>query len=393
MLVLDRKELMKVYFDNAATTPVHPKVFEKMKPFLMEDFGNPSSIHSFGRTVRVAIEEARETVAGFINANPGEIYFTSGGTEANNFAVFGIAKTEYTGSGRKKIFTSKVEHHCVLDAFQELERDGFDVNWLDVNSDSKVNWQSSAHLIDDKTSLVSLMCINNETGAINPIQEISGQLKHKNIFFHTDAVQSFGKFPIDVKKMGVDSLCGSAHKIYGPKGVGFAYVKSGTPLSPLLFGGSQERDRRGGTENVAGIVGFAEAIRIANESMQSNYDHAKKLKNKFINGFSAIDKDGIIINSDSDSSPYILSVTFKSEYYNNDSESMLIYLDINGVAASNGSACTSGTIKASHVILGMGYSPRDAAGTLRFSFGRQNTFEEVEYALEVIDKMSKKFRK
>ncbi len=393
MLVLDRKELMKVYFDNAATTPVHPKVFEKMKPFLTEDFGNPSSIHSFGRTVRVAIEEARETVASFINANPSEIYFTSGGTEANNFAVFGIAKTEYVESGRNKIFTSKIEHHCVLDAFQELERNGFDVNWIDVNSDSKVNWQSSAHLIDDKTSLVSLMCINNETGTINPIQEISGQLKHKNIFFHTDAVQSFGKFPIDVKNLGIDSLCGSAHKINGPKGVGFAYVKSGTPLSPLLFGGSQERNRRGGTENVAGIVGFAEAIRIAIESMQSNYDHAKKLKNKFINGFSAIDKDGIIINSVSNSSPYILSVTFKSEYYNNDSESMLIYLDINGVAASNGSACTSGTIKASHVILGMGYSPRDAAGTIRFSFGRQNSEEEADYALEVLNKMAKKFRK
>lgn len=393
MLVLDRKELMKVYFDNAATTPVHPRVFEKMSHFLTEDFGNPSSIHSYGRSVRVAIEEARETIANFINANPGEIYFTSGGTEANNFAIFGITKTEYAESGRKKIFTSKVEHHCVLDTFEELEKNNFNVNWLDVNSDSTVNWQSSSKDFDKNTSLVSIMLVNNETGIINPIKDISDQLKQMNIFFHTDAVQGFGKFPIDVKKLGVDALCGSAHKINGSKGVGFAYVKSGTPLSPLLFGGSQERNRRGGTENVAGIVGFAEAVKIANDSMQSNYDHVKKLKEKFINGFSAIDNEGIIINCVSNSTPYILSVTFRSDYYNNDSETMLIYLDINGVAASNGSACTSGTIKASHVILGMGYSPKDAAGTLRFSFGARNDENEVDYALDVINKMAKNFRK
>lgn len=384
---------MRVYFDNAATTPVHPKVFEAMKPFLMEEFGNPSSIHSFGRTVRVAIEEAREIVADFINANPGEIYFTSGGTEANNFAIFGIARTEYAESRRNKIITSKVEHHCVLDSFQELERNGFKVHWLNVNSESRINWQSSSKNFDSSTSLVSIMHINNETGAINPIGEIAVSVKPKNILFHTDAVQSFGKIPIDVKKLGVDSLCGSAHKINGPKGTGFAFVKSGTPLSPLLIGGSQERNRRGGTENVAGIVGFAEAIKIAKESLLSNYDHAKNLKEKFINGFTAIDNNGILINSTPNTSPFILSVTFKSEFYNNDSESLLMYLDINGVAASNGSACTSGTIKASHVILGMGYSPEDAAGTIRFSFGRQNTFEEVEYALEVLNKMAKKFRK
>ncbi|MBA4405899.1 cysteine desulfurase NifS [bacterium] len=384
---------MKVYFDYAATTPVHPKVFEKMKSFLTEDFGNPSSIHSYGRTVRVAIEEARETVANLINASPSEIYFTSGGTEANNFAIFGIARTEYEESGRKKIFSSKVEHHCVLDAFHELEKESFNVNWLEVNPDSRVNWQSSLNYLDKDTTLASIMHINNETGAINPIGDISTHVKLKDIFFHTDAVQSFGKFPIDVKKLGIDSLCGSAHKINGPKGVGFAYVKSGTPLSPLLFGGSQERNRRGGTENVAGIIGLAEAIRIADESMLANYNHAKKLKERFMDSFTALDNKGIIINSDSTSSPYILSVTFKSEYYNNDSESMIIYLDINGVAVSNGSACTSGTIKASHVILGMGYPPEDATGTLRFSFGTKNTDTEVDYAMEVISAMVKKFRR
>ena len=384
---------MKVYFDYAATTPVHPKVFEKMKPFLMEDFGNPSSIHSFGRTIRVAIEEARETVANFINANPSEIYFTSGGSEANNFAILGIAKSEYLESGRNKIFSSKIEHHSVLDVFHELEKNHFDVQWLPVYSDSQVNLQSSIKNMDNNTSLVSLMHINNETGSVNPISDISIHLKENNIFFHTDAVQSFGKFPIDINIMGVDSLSGSAHKINGPKGTGFAFVKSGTPISPLLFGGSQERNRRGGTENVAGILGFAEAIRIASETMHSNFDHVKKLKMKFIEGLSTIDNKGIIINSINSSSPYILSVTFKSEYYNNDSESMLIYLDINGVAASNGSACSSGTIKTSHVILGMGYKPEDAAGTLRFSFSVKNNENEVDYALEIISKMAINFKK
>jgi cysteine desulfurase len=266
---------MRVYFDNAATTPVHPKVFEAMRPFLMEEFGNPSSIHSFGRTVRVAIEEARETVADLINASPSEIYFTSGGTEANNFAIFGISKTEFAESKRNKIITSKVEHHCVLDSFHELENEGFNVHYLDVNSESRIPLSSLNEIADKDTSLLSLMHINNETGAINPIKDMAQYANSKNIFFHTDAVQSFGKIQIDVKKLGVDSLCGSAHKINGPKGTGFAFVKSGTPVSPLLIGGSQERNRRGGTENVAGIAGFAEAIRVAKETIQQNYDHAK----------------------------------------------------------------------------------------------------------------------
>ena len=384
---------MKVYLDYAATTPVHPKVFEKMKPFLAENFGNPSSIHSFGRTVRVSVEEARETVADFINASPSEIYFTSGGSEANNFAIFGIARTEFEESRRNKIFSSAIEHHCVLDSFLELEKNHFNVNWLNPEIHSQVGWKRALQDIGADTSLISLMYVNNETGMINPISEIAEHLQKDDIYFHTDAVQSLGKFPIDVKKLAVDSLCGSAHKIYGPKGAGFAYVRSGTPLSPLLFGGSQERNRRGGTENVAGIVGFAEAIRISKDSIEDNFNHVKSLKEKFITGLSAIDKEGIIINSPENSSPYILSVTFRSAFYNNDSESMLIYLDLNGVAASNGSACTSGTIKASHVILGLGHSPEDAAGTLRFSFGTKNSPSEIDYALEVISKMLGKFKK
>ena len=383
---------MKVYFDNAATTPLHPKVFEKMQPFLTENFGNPSSIHSFGRKVRVAIEESRELIADFINANPSEIYFTSGGTEANNFVVFGIARSELAESGRNHLITSEVEHHSVHDSFLELAKNGFVINFLNVEKDSIIRNESLLQYINFNTSLISLMHVNNETGAVSPIEQFASQLKQKNIFFHTDSVQSFGKFKIDVKSSGIDSITASAHKINGPKGIGFAYVKSGTPLSPILFGGSQERNRRGGTENVAGIIGFAEAVRIAQDSMQENNNHVNELKQRFITGIRSIDKEGIIINGGINTSPYILSITFKSDHYKNDPEAMLMFLDINGVAVSNGAACSSGTVKPSHVILSTGYSVEDAKGTIRFSFGWQNTFEEVEYALEVIDKMLKKFK-
>ncbi len=383
---------MKVYFDNAATTPLHPKVLEKMLPFLKEDFGNASSIHSYGRKVRVAIEEARETIAAFINANPSEIYFTSGGTEANNFVLSGIARSEFEESGRNHIITTKSEHHCVLDSAAELHKTKFELSLVDSTKGTKVSESSVLQLIKSNTSLISVINVNNETGAVNPIAELAAHAKDRNIFIHTDAVQNFGKKIIDVKQLGVDALCASAHKINGPKGIGFAYVKSGTPLSSLIFGGSQERNRRGGTENAAAIVGFAAAIKIAGENIEENERHVKKLRERLLAGLKSIADGRIRINGGEDSSPYILSVTFKSEFYNNDSEAMLMYLDINGVAASNGSACTSGTLKPSHVILAAGYSTEDANGTIRFSFGQQNTEHEVDYVLEVLEKFEKKFR-
>lgn len=384
---------MKVYFDNAATTQLRPEVFEKMKPYLTEHFGNPSSIHSFGRKARVAIEEAREVIAEFINAKPGEIYFTSGGTEANNFVLTGIAKTEFAESKRNKIITSKGEHHSVLDTCQELTKDGFEVQFVDIDKDSKIILNDLKNLLDNKCSLTSVIHINNETGSINPINEISLILNEKKIYFHTDTVQSFGKIKIDVNELGIDALTASAHKINGPKGTGFAFVKSGTPLAPLIFGGSQERNRRGGTENVAGIVGLAEAVKIAKLEMTKNYEHVKKLRDEFIKGIRSLDKDYIKINGGEDAFPYILNITFLSEKYKNDAEAMLMFLDINGIAASNGAACTSGTLKPSHVILNSGYKEEDAAGTIRFSFGSQNTIEEVDYTLEVIKKMIDKFKK
>lgn len=382
-----------IYFDNAATTAIHPKVVEKMLPFLTENFGNPSSIHSFGRKVRVAIEDARETIANFINANPSEIYFTSGGTEANNFVINGIAKTNFIETGRKKIITNKAEHHAVLDSIEQLTKEKFYAEIIEVNRSTKVELNSIKEKIDDHTSLISIMHINNETGSVNNISELSKLKTSSDIYFHTDAVQSFGKIKIDVNELGVDSLTASAHKINGPKGVGFAYVKSGTPIEPFIYGGSQERNRRGGTENVAGIIGFAEAVKIKSELMEETYLHVKKLKNRFIEGILNLDNEFISINGGEDAIPHILSITLNSDKYNNDSESLIMFLDINGISASSGSACTSGTIKSSHVIKASGYSEKDAAGTIRFSFDINNTEEEIDYVLLVFSQLLKKFQK
>jgi cysteine desulfurase len=383
---------MKVYFDNAATTPVHPKVLEKMLPYYNELFGNPSSIHSFGRKARVAIEEARETVAGFIGASASEIYFTSSGTEAINFAILGMAKSNFIDTGKNKIVTSNSEHYAVIESFKSLEQQRFTSNVISSTSDGKVN--ESEYITNvQESSLISLMHVNNVLGSINDIKQLAEIAHQNNALFHTDAVQSFGKFKIDVNNLGVDSLCASGHKINGPKGIGMVYVRSETPISPLLLGGSQERNRRGGTENVAGIIGFAEAVNQLKDNIDDKYKYVSNLKNRFINGLTSIDRNGIIVNSKENSSPFVLSITFHEDYYNNDPEAMLMYLDINGVAASGGAACTSGTLKPSHAILAIGHSVLSASGTIRFSFGSENNENEVDYTLDVLTKMSAKFRK
>ena len=384
---------MNVYFDNAATTPLNPLVLEKMLPYLKSDFGNPSSIHSFGRKIRVVIEESREVVADFINADPSEIYFTSGGTESINFAINGIARTEFNESGKSELISSPSEHSAVLDTNKSLELSGFKYIELEVEKDSSVNLDSLSNSLTDNTSLVSIMYTNNESGAINNVSEIANRVKNNNSYFHCDAVQAIGKIRINVDEFKVDALSATAHKIYGPKGTGFLYVRSGTPLSPLLFGGSQERNRRAGTENVAGIVGLAETIRFADVKMEENERSVLKLKTAFIDGLNLFNKDEVEINGGENTSPYILSITFNSNYFHNDSEGMLMFLDINGVAASQGSACASGTLKTSHVILSMGKSKEDADGTIRFSFNPWNTIEEVDYTLGILEKLRSKFLK
>ena len=384
---------MNVYFDNAATTPLNPLVLEKMLPYLKSDFGNPSSIHSFGRKIRVVIEESREVVADFINADPSEIYFTSGGTESINFAINGIARTEFNESGKSELISSPSEHSAVLDTNKSLELSGFKYIELEVEKDSSVNLDSLSNSLTDNTSLVSIMYTNNESGAINNVSEIANRVKNNNSYFHCDAVQAIGKIRINVNEFKVDALSATAHKIYGPKGTGFLYVRSGTPLSPLLLGGSQERNRRAGTENVAGIVGLAETIRFADAKMEENEKSVRKLKTAFFDGLNLFNKDEVEINGGENSSPYILSITFNSNYFHNDSEGMLMFLDINGVAASQGSACASGTLKTSHVILSMGKSKEDADGTIRFSFNPWNTIEEAEYSLGILGKLRSKFLK
>lgn len=381
-----------IYFDNAATTPPHPKVIEKMTEIMKSEYGNPSSIHSFGRKSRVLIEECREVVADFINVDPSEIYFTSGGTESNNMAILGIAKTEYEDTKRKHVITNKAEHHAVLEPFDKLEQQGFDTEIVDVNSNFHVNFDKISASINDNTSLVSVMHTNNETGAVNDLTKLSVLADH-SVFVHSDMVQSFGKTAIDLTKINVHSISASAHKFYGPKGIGLLYVKSGTPMQSLITGGSQERNRRGGTENLTGIVGLTEAVKIAKNDMSSNEIRVKEIKEHFLNNLQQTFSNRVKINSSENSTPYILSITFNSEYYNNDSEAMLMYLDINGIAVSNGAACTSGTLKPSHVILSMNMNETDAAGTIRFSFNPWNTLKEVDYTVDVLKKMSEKFKK
>jgi len=364
-----------------------------MLPYLNEEFGNPSSIHSYGRRVRVAIEEARETAAEFINADPSEIYFVSNGTEANNFPILGIAKTVYNESRKSNIITSSIEHTCVLESFEHLSSLGFNSKIIDVADECIVKIDKLNSIISNDTSLISIIHVNNETGSVNNLESISKLCSDKEIYIHTDAVQSFGKIDIDVKKMGIHSLSASAHKLHGPKGIGLVYAKSGTPLSQMIFGGSQERNRRGGTEFAAGIIGFAEAIRIAKTEMDDNFESVRQLRKYFINAIEQSSLQNYSINCKDSSFPYILSFTFDSNFYKNDSEAMLMFLDINGIAASNGAACTSGTLKPSHVIMNMGRSKEDALGTIRFSLSVYNKIEEIDYVVDKLLLMANKFKK
>ncbi len=379
---------MRVYFDNAATTPLNPKIFEKMKPFLTEEFGNPSSIHSFGRKARVAIEEAREIVAEFINANPNEIYFTSGGTEANNFVVRGIARTEFFESKRYNIITSKAEHHSVMDSFVELANNGFSVNWLNIKRDTTADLKLLERLIVDSTSLISLIHVNNETGAVNPIKEISSLVNRKNIYFHTDAVQAAAALDLDVNKLGVDLLSLSAHKIQGPKGTGILYLRRGVPFLPQQAGGSQESNRRAGTENVPGIVGAAVALDLAAERRQSFNEHCQRLSQRLIDGIMSKIERVRLNGHPTQKLPGHISLCF--EFI--EGESVLLHLDFLGVAASSGSACTSASLDPSHVLLAMGVPAAIARGGVRFSLGLDNTEEEIDFVISSLVEIIKQLR-
>ncbi|MCA1031864.1 cysteine desulfurase [Bacillus timonensis] len=363
----------RIYVDHAATSPMHPEVIEKMVPFMSTVFGNPSSIHSFGRESRHVLDEARQSVAQSIGATPNEIIFTSGGTEADNLAIIGSAFGNRSKGNH--IITTSIEHHAVLHTCKYLETQGFRVTYLPVDTHGRISILELEQALSDDTILVTIMYGNNEVGSIQPIKDIGALLKNHQAVFHTDAVQAFGLVKINVKQQGIDLMSMSAHKINGPKGIGFLYVKNGIKIEPHHFGGEQERKRRAGTENVPGIVGLQHAITISNAKVDERIQQYLHYRELFL---SILKKNEItfFLNGDyNDSLPHILNLSFPGTNV----ESMLVNLDLAGIAASSGSACTAGSIDPSHVLVAMYGSDSDRAhSSVRFSFGLGNTNEQIE---------------
>jgi cysteine desulfurase len=382
----------RVYLDYSATTPVDPRVLEAMKPFFNDTFGNASSIHAFGRETRVALEESREVVARSLDAEVGEVFFTSGGTESDNHALKGVAFA-LRPKGKTHLITSKAEHHAVLYTCGFLEKLGFEVTYLPVDKYGRVDPDDVRRSITGRTSLVSIMHANNEVGTLNAIEDIAQIANEHGVLFHSDTVQSFGKIPLDVKKIGVDLLAISGHKIYGPKGIGGLYVRKGTPLENLLHGGGQERGKRAGTENVPLTAGLAKAVEICDQQrsdeMRRLGELRELLKSKLQERF-----DGLLVNTHPVyNMPNILSISFDSRRVEIDGEVLLLSLDLKGVAVSNGSACTSGSFEPSHVLLAMGRDERTASASLRFSLGRGNTEADIEYAVHALAEVVERNRR
>lgn len=378
--------MRKIYFDHSATTPVHPAVAEEMVNFIRRDFGNPSSVHAFGRRARKAVEEAREKVAASLGALPEEIVFTAGGTESDNLAIKGVAYALKEKGNH--IITSQIEHHAVLDTCKSLEKEGFSVTYLPVDKYGTLDPKSVAAAITDKTILITVMHANNEVGTVLSVEEIGRIAKEKGVIFHCDAVQSFGKIPVRVGELNADLLSISAHKIYGPKGVGALYLKKGTPWRPLLYGGGQERGRRPGTENVAGIVALGLAAELAVAEMPGEAERLVGLRDRLIDGVLSRVPGSRLTGHRYQRLPNHASFIFEGL----EGEALVLALDAHGIAASSGSACTSGNGHASFVLLAMGFTPQEARGSLRLTLGRENTVEDVDYFLEVIPGIVEKLR-
>lgn len=374
-----------VYLDHAATTPMRDEVIEAMLPYFKEKFGNASSVYSFGREARKALDQARQAVAETINADFNEIVFTGGGSESDNLAIKGAA-WEYRHKGRHLI-TSSIEHHAVLHPMQQLEKEGFTVTYLPVDDQGLVSVEEFANAIRDDTILVSIMHANNEIGVIQPIEQIGKICREKGILFHTDAVQTAGVLDIDVKKLNVDMLSMSAHKFYGPKGVGALYVRKGVRLVPLIQGGGHESRRRAGTENVAGIVGLAKALQLAAAERPVMVPKIERLRDRLLEGILKIPNTRLN-GSRTQRLPNNINVSI--EYI--EGESLLLNLDLKGIAASSGSACTSGSLDPSHVLLAIGLSHEVAHGSLRLTLGRDNTDAEIDYVLETLPPIVERLR-
>ena len=375
-----------VYLDHSATTPVHPDVVEAMLPFFTEEYGNASSIHRFGRNARVAVDEAREKVARLLNAQDQEIYFTSGGTEGDNLAIKGVAWALRDKGDH--IITSQIEHEAVLNTCRYLERNGFEVNYLPVDQYGMVDPTDVRKAITDKTILISVMHANNEVGTIQPIAEIGAMARQREILFHTDAVQTVGKLPVDVKALSVDLLSMSGHKFYGPKGVGALYMRKGAKIQPLAHGGHHENWKRAGTENIPGIVGMAKAMEICYQELDIVSKKESQLRDALQKGIQETIADVRFNGHPTQRLPGSLSACFQAL----EGEALILSLDLKGVAASTGSACSSGSLEPSHVLKAMGVPIEIAHGSARLTLGRGNTQEEIDYVLEVLPQIVDRLR-
>ncbi len=376
----------RIYFDHNATTPIAPEVLAAMLTYLTEEYGNASSIHAFGQNARGAVEQARSSVAALVGARAAEIMFTSGGTESNNHAILGAVAA--APGKAKHVITTAIEHVAVLDPCRALAKSGIDLTVLPVDRDGLVNLEDLRAAIRPETVLITLMLANNEIGTIEPIEEIGKIAAEKGIVFHTDAVQAAGKIPIDVEKLGVDLLSISAHKFCGPKGVGALYIRKGTPLGPLMYGGHSERDRRPGTEDVAAIAGMGKAAEFALAGMHKDGERIRGLRDRLERGLLDRVPHSWVNGARAPRVPNTANLTFPFI----EGESMVIALDLKGIACSTGAACSSGALEPSHVLIALGLAPEDARATLRLSLGHQTTEDEIDFALETIPPVIERLR-
>lgn len=367
-----------IYLDNAATTKVHAEVFEAMKPYFMEEYGNPSSIYSFAGKSKKAVDEARETIADFLGAKANEIYFTGGGSESDNWALKSVAEAMKAKGKGNHIITSKIEHHAILHTCEYLEKNGFEVSYIDVDEFGVIKLDELKAAIRPETVLISVMFANNEIGTIEPIAEIGKIAKENDIIFHTDAVQAYGHLPINVDELNIDLLSASGHKINGPKGIGIMYLRNSVKIGAFIHGGAQERSRRAGTHNVPGIVGFGKATEIAKANLEQRTAYETKLRDRLIDGLLKEIPYARLNGHRTTRLPNNVNIGF--EFI--EGESMLILLDQNGVCASSGSACTSGSLDPSHVLLAIGLPHEKAHGSLRLTLSEETTEEDVDFVIE-----------
>lgn len=375
-----------IYMDNAATTQVYPEVFEAMKPYFTEFYGNPSSIYSFAGKSKKAVEDSRKTIADFLGAKTEEIYFTGGGSESDNWAL--KATADAYGNKGKHIITSKIEHHAILHTCEYLEKKGFEVTYLDVDENGFVNPADVEKAIRPDTILISIMTANNEIGTIEPIAEIGKIAKEHGVLFHTDAVQAFGHIPMNVDEMNIDMLSASGHKINGPKGIGIMYIRKGVKIGSFVHGGAQERQRRAGTHNVPGIVGIGKAVELARDNMKERMEYETKLRDHLISRVMEEIPYAKLNGDKVKRLPNNVNVCFRFI----EGESMLILLDQNGVCGSSGSACTSGSLDPSHVLLAIGLPHEIAHGSLRLTLSEKNTMEEVDFTVDKLKGIIERLR-